>query len=189
MVHHLSEVLNPLSGTPLLGYLVTLVDGIAAQIGITFWLRTFFELVLAGIGCYALLRLITRRVIPWLATILVRPVVELMELLRVFLLLPDLGISRVTRGFGRAPHEVVYAYGTAVMTVADRLQGAARAGLPALAITRRIHGLVLVGVLVLSFLVWNSQTCATGDGKSCTSPVTQWTASFKASLPSPTAGK
>ncbi|MDX3664283.1 hypothetical protein PV646_43950 [Streptomyces sp. ID05-26A] len=174
--------MTPFAGLPVVGGLVELLDTAIAQLEFPLWLRGFLEFVLLAVLGYLLLRFLARRVLPWVGSLLVAPVVWLIDGLRVVLLLPDLVMAQlVRRGFDRVPPEVVYAYGSVVMAATDGLQELARKALPALAITQRVHGLLLAGLLVAGFLVWNSEEC--GPGPECVSPVTQWTTSFPTSQP------
>jgi hypothetical protein len=174
--------MTPFAGLPLVGGLVEVLDTAIAQLEFPLWLRSSLEFVLLAVLGYLLLRFLTRHVLPWIGALLVAPVVWLTDGLRVVLLLPDLALARlVRRAFDRMPPEVVYAYGSVVMAATDGVQELARKALPALAITRRVHGSLLAGLLVIGFLVWNSEEC--GPGPECVSPVTQWTTSFPTSQP------
>lgn len=174
--------MTPFAGLPLVGGLVELLDTAIAQLAFPLWLRSTLEFVLLAVLGYVLLRFLTRQVLPWLGSLLVTPVVWLVDAVRVVLLLPDLAVARLARRtFDRMPPEIVYAYGSVVMAATDGVQELARKALPALAITRRAHGLLLVGLLVVGFLVWNNAEC--GPGPECVPPVTQWTTSFTSSQP------
>ncbi|ONI72617.1 hypothetical protein ALI144C_42085 [Actinosynnema sp. ALI-1.44] len=180
MSQPVEAVLNPLTDVPLLGYVITVVNDAFTQLSLPFWLRSLIELVLAGLLGYALLRLLASRLLPWLGTALVTPAVLVGDLVRTLLLLPDLAVSRGMRRLGRIPPEVVYAYGTVVMTSVDLFEKVVRRLVPKLAAVKNGSGIVLVVLLVVLFLVWNSQSCAGGppaDG-ACVSPITHWTTSL-----------
>ena len=171
-------VLNPLSAVPLLGSLIGKVDEVAGQLGLPLWLRAMVEMAITASLAFLLLRLLTSRVLPWASTVLVGPTVSLAEGLRVALLLPDLAISRLSRRFGRIPPEAVYAYGRVVMTVIDAIQQFFRRILPTLEHVRRARRWMLIALLVLGFVVWNSVSCDSGSGSTCRTPVSVWSASF-----------
>ncbi|WP_328608472.1 hypothetical protein OG943_04935 [Amycolatopsis sp. NBC_00345] len=172
-----AEVLSPVAGVPLLGDLVSLLDGAATQAGIPFWLRASAELVVVALLGYLLLRVLTARLLPWLGTALVPPAALVVQAALVLLLLPDLGISRLSRRFGRTPPEVVYGYGAAVMGCADAAETLLRRGLPKLQLTRLMRPWLLVALLLAGFLLWNGQDCAAGVGAQCVSPVQFWMSS------------
>src|SRR5262245_26127861 len=94
-------VLNPVSDVPLLGGLLGKLDEAVMQVGFPLWLRAFLEIVLTGIVCFHLLRLITRHVLPWAATVLVRPASTVVDATCAVLLLPDFAISMAIRRLGR----------------------------------------------------------------------------------------
>lgn len=173
---HRELVLNPLVDVPLLGTVVGKLDEAIAEVGLPLWLRAFVEIVLTGVLCFFLLRLLLRRVVPWLAEAAVRPTLAVTEVARATLLLPDLAVSTAVRRFGRVPPEPVHTYGSMVMAVVDGVQSATRVVLPKLAEVRRLNGVVLLIVLVAGFLFWNSQACATPSP--CVSPVTAWKTSL-----------
>lgn len=172
------EILNPLDDVPVVGWAVRMLDEAIAQTGIPMWLRAAVELVVTGIVGYQLLKLVVNRVVPWAGLALVRPVVALMEAVRASLLLPDFAVSTAVRRFGRVPPEPVHTYGQVVTTVVDGAQNAVRTALPKLVATRRTPKALLMVLLVVGFLAWNSQAC---DSKTaCLTPVTAWTTSFDA---------
>jgi hypothetical protein len=168
-------VLNPVSGVPLLGDLLGKLDEAIMQVGFPLWLRAFLELAVSGVACFYLLRLITGRLLPWLATVLVRPACAVVDAARAVLLLPDLAISMAVRRTGHVPPEPVHTYGSVVMTMTDGVQNGVRYLVPKLAAARRANRVALIVVLVAGFLVWNSQACT---GTPCVAPVTAWTTSF-----------
>jgi hypothetical protein len=170
-----SEVLNPLAGVPVLGWLIGLLDEVLIQIGMTFWIRAFVEMIVAAFAAYFVLRLAVSRFLPWIGVAVVGPVTAAAEAVRVVLLVPDLVVSSVTRRFRRAPAEIVYGYGTVVMTFVDGLQDVARSVLPKLAITRKIQPWLLIVLLAALFMVWNNQKCTAGPDATCFSPVSAWT--------------
>jgi hypothetical protein len=170
-----SEVLNPLADVPVLGWLIGLLDDVLIQIEMTFWLRAFFEMIVAALAAYAVLRLAVNKFVPWLGETLVGPVTAAAEAIRAVLLVPDLVVTSVTRRFRRAPAEIVYGYGTVVMTVVDGLQNVARSVLPKLAFTRKIRPWLLIVLLAVLFVVWNNQECTQGPDATCFSPLRTWT--------------
>jgi hypothetical protein len=174
----IGEALSPVADVPLLGDLMDLLDGAALQIGIPFWLRTFAELVAAGVLAYVLLRVATARLLPWAGTALVLPATLITKATLVVLLLPDLGASRLARRFGRTPPEIVYGYGAAVVGFLESLEELLRRALPKLALTRAMRPWALVLLLVAWFLLWNHLDCAAGVAPSCVSPVQLWSSSF-----------
>lgn len=170
-------VLNPVSDVPLLGDLLGKLDEAVTQVGFPLWLRAFLEIVLTGIVCFYLLRLITRHLLPWAATVLVRPVCAIVDAVCAMLLLPDFAISMAIRRLGRVPPEPVHTYGSVVMTMTDGVRSAVNFLVPGLSVARRANGFALTVVLVAGFLIWNHETCAASP---CVTPVTAWTASFDA---------
>lgn len=173
-----NTVLNPLGGFPLLGSIIGKVDQLVTQLGLPLWLRAMLEMAVTAALAFVLLRLLTNRVLPWAATVLVGPTVSLAEGLRVLFLLPDLAVSRLLRRFGRIPPEAVYAYGNVVMTVIDGSQQLVRRILPTLQHARQARRWMLIAVLALGFVVWNGVSCDAGSGSTCQTPVSVWTASF-----------
>ncbi|MEU0531336.1 hypothetical protein [Amycolatopsis tolypomycina] len=177
------EVLNPVSDVPVFGDLIGLVDTAATQIGFSLPFRAFGELIIVGVLAFVLLRLVTARLLPWAGNALVRPVTMLTQALLVLLLLPDLGVARLTRHFGRKPPEAVYGYGAAVLAVVESAEELIRRGLPKLGLTRALRPWALIVLLVAGFLLWNQQDCAAGAAPTCASPVEVWLASFGAPDP------
>jgi hypothetical protein len=173
-----AEVLSPVADVPLLGDLVGLLDGAAADLGMPFFLRTFAEFVAGWVLAYLLLRVLTGRLLPWAGTALLVPAMMVTQAVVVVLLLPDLGISRRARRSGRTPPEFVYGYGAAVIGVVEAVENLLRRALPKLALTRLIRPWLLILLLVAWFLVWNDAGCAAGTGASCVSPMEQWLSSF-----------
>jgi hypothetical protein len=172
------EVLSPVADVPVFGDLVELLDGAAVQAGLPLWLRAFAELVLVGVLAYLVLRLMTTRLLPWAGNALVLPAMMVTKGLLVLLLLPDLGVARTARRFGRTPPEFVYGYGAAVVAVVEAVEELVRRGMPKLGLARFARPWLLVALLVVAFLVWNDQNCAAGSPPGCTSPVQVWLASF-----------
>jgi hypothetical protein len=178
MTAHQDTVLNPLGSMPILGDLTGKLDQAITQLGLPLWLRALAEMLITAVLTFLLLRLVTIRVLPWAANAFVEPIVALVEGVRVVLLLPDLAVSRSVRRFGRVPPEVVYAYGNVVMTSTDAIQRLVRRALPVLGNTRKARRWMLVALLAVGFLLWNSTTCGSGSGSTCTTPVTEWTTSL-----------
>jgi hypothetical protein len=178
MMAAIGEVLSPVADVPLLGDLMGFLDGAATEAGLPFWLRTFAELVAAGLLTYVLLRVATGRLLPWAGTALLVPAAMVTKATVVVLLLPDLGVSRVVRRFGRTPPEFVYGYGAAVVGVVEAVEELLRRALPKLSLTRSMRPWLLILLLVAWFLVWNHVDCAAGTDSSCVSPVQLWTSSF-----------
>jgi hypothetical protein len=172
------EVLSPVNDVPVFGDLVGLVDKAAAQLGLPLPLRAFGELIMVGVLAFVLLRLMTARLLPWAGNALVRPATMLTQGLLVLLLLPDLGVARLARRFGRKPPEAVYGYGAAVLAVIESVEELFRHGLPKLGLVRALRPWVLIVLLVAGFLLWNQQNCASGTAPTCASPVQVWLASF-----------
>ncbi|MGK3207310.1 hypothetical protein [Amycolatopsis sp. MEPSY49] len=171
------DLLSPVADVPVLGDLIGLLDSAATQIGFPFWIRTFVELVVAGFLTFALLRLLTAKLFPWLGGALVHPVKLLTRAMLVLLLLPDLGVSRVARRLGRTPPEVVYGYGSAVVAVIEGTEDLVRRALPKFSLTRTIRPWLIGVLLAAGFLLWNNQDCASGTAPRCASPVEVWLAS------------
>lgn len=172
------EVLSPVTDVPVFGDLIGLLDNAAVQIGFPLAFRAFGELVVVGVLAFVVLRLVTTRLLPWAGNALVRPVMMLTRGLLVLLLLPDLGIARLTRRFGRKPPEAVYGYGAAVLAVVESVEELIGHGLPKLALTRALRPWALIVLLVAGFLLWNQEDCASGTAPKCASPVQVWLASF-----------
>lgn len=173
----LTEV-NPLIAPPVLGPMVGYVDKAAIDMGMPLWLREFVELVLLGVFVYIVLRLIVRRLLPWVGEQLVDPIIAFVDALRVLFLLPDLAVTRVLQRLDRRPADLVYFYGNGVLAVADGLSAIIRQWLPGLVHTRRIPRSVLVLLLAAMFIVWNDESCVPGADAVCTSLVSHWTDSF-----------
>ncbi|UOZ11329.1 hypothetical protein [Amycolatopsis sp. WQ 127309] len=163
---------------PVLGDLVGLLDDAATQFGFPFWFRTFAELVVAVVLTFILLRVLTAKLFPWLGGALAYPLTQLTRALLVLLLLPDLGASRLARRFGRTPPEIVYGYGSGVVAVVEGVDDLFKRALPKLSLTRTIRPWLLAVLLVIGFLLWNNQDCASGTAPQCASPVQVWLASF-----------
>lgn len=172
-----AEVLSPVADVPLLGDLVGLLDGAAADLGMPFFLRAFAEFVGAGVLAYVLLRVLTGRLLPWAGTALLVPVMMITQAVVVVLLLPDLGISRRARRSGRTPPEFVYGYGAVVIGVVEAVEGLLRRTLPKLALTRSMKPWLLILLVIAWFLLWNHVDCV-GTGTSCVSPTQRWLSSF-----------
>lgn len=172
-----TEQVNPLTELPVLGILVHLVDKLLDQLGFPFWLRTFAEIIVIAVSAYLLLKFLTRHVLPWAGAALVGPTLTLTEGVRTLLLLPDLGISRLIRHFGRVPPEFVHGYGAVVMSMIDKTQVLIRHGLPKLSFARFVRPWLLVSVMALLFLIWNDTECVPRQDSMCVSPVSHWTTS------------
>ncbi|GAA3861621.1 hypothetical protein GCM10022243_29760 [Saccharothrix violaceirubra] len=171
--------MTPLGGVPLFGDLVTALDGVLVQVGLPPWFAALLELVVVVVAAYLLLWLVVRHVLPWLGRVLVGPLLRVVEGVRVLLLLPDLGATRLARRFGRMPPEAVYAYGAVVMGLVDGLGSVVRKALPVLSLARRTPRAVLFAALALGFVLWNAGTCGPLD-EGCVEPVAQWTTSLTA---------
>ncbi|GAA1262008.1 hypothetical protein [Saccharothrix xinjiangensis] len=167
--------MTPLAELPVFGGPVLLLDRALEHTGMPLWLRGAVELALVSVVAYLVLRLLAKRLLPWMAVALVRPALGLVGVARVVLLLPDLAVARCFRRAGRVPPELTHAYGSLVMALGDGAEEAVRRGVPLLSAGRRARGWVLTTVLVLAFLAWNNETCAPGAEPACATPVARWT--------------
>ncbi|MFF3752745.1 hypothetical protein ACFYYH_20155 [Streptomyces sp. NPDC002018] len=177
---------NPLTELPLVGPLVAGADESVMDLGMPLPLAQAVELILLVLGLFFLGRLLVGRVVPWLARLLVGPVVVLIGGLRVLFLLPDLAVARTARRTAARPPVLVYAYGHAVLDGADHLQSAVRTGFPAVAGVTRWSGKVAGLALLAYALYWNGTYCAgLGGQRGCEAPAAQWVSSVKTTLDEP----
>lgn len=171
---------NALLDLPVFGTPASWVDKLLSDLGAPAAVNETVELVLLAVGLYLLGRWLLGKAAPWLAKVLIGPVVALVGGVRVALLLPDLAVARTARLARTRPPAVVYTYGHMVLDVSDRLQAAVRGGFPAVARLSRWSGKAALAAVIAAALFWNGTHCSgsvAGDG--CTSPATQWTTSVK----------
>ncbi|WP_329311206.1 hypothetical protein [Streptomyces sp. NBC_01262] len=171
---------NALLDLPVLGTPASWLDKLLSDLGAPAAVNETVELALLAVCLYLLGRWLLGQVAPWLARVLIGPVVALVGGVRVALLLPDLAVARTARLAHARPPAVVYTYGHMVLDVSDRLQAAVRGGFPAVARLSRWSGKVALAAVIAAALFWNGTYCSgSGVGDGCTSPAQQWTTSVK----------
>jgi hypothetical protein len=167
-------IANPLTELPVIGPVVELMDKPLSDAGVSLWLAQAAELLVVGSLSFALLRIATRSVLPWILAAAVGPTVALLGALRILLLLPQLAVTTAYDRLQRAPARAVYAYGHGVMDLTEALEAGARRALPQCRGIRRLPGLVLIGLLLALFALWNNNYCGSDAKRSCVSPVARW---------------
>ena len=166
-------VTNPLFDLPGTGWLVRLIDKPLADAGLELWLAEAVELFAVGCLLFVLLKGLTRSVLPRAFPAAVRPTVALVGGVRNLLLLPQLAASAAYDRAQRPPARPVYAYGQAVMAVANALEAFVRWALQGCTAIRKTPGSALLVLLVLLFALWNNQYCNPAES-GCVSPVADW---------------
>jgi hypothetical protein len=166
-------VTNPLFDLPGTGWLVRLIDEPLDDAGFALWLAEAVELVAVGGLLFVLLQGLTRSVLPRVFPAAVGPTVALVGGVRNLLLLPQLAASVVYDRAQRPPARPVYAYGQAVMAIADALEAFARWALQRCTAIRKTPDGALFMLLALLFALWNNDYCDPAQS-SCVSPVAHW---------------
>jgi len=171
---------NPLTELPIVGGLVSLLDGLLADLGFPLWFAEAVEFILLAVLLYFTLDLTLRKLVRPVVAMLVRATAALAEVILVALLLPEFALAKAMNK--HAPPAAVYVYGDLVVRLTDTLKSISRRILPPIAEVRRLPKLAVVVILVMLFAVWNQNQCSGNPSAAgCVSPVEQWIILVKSS--------
>jgi hypothetical protein len=171
----LTGSVDPLTELPGVGGAVSLVHGLMTDLGIPLWMVETVELASLLVVTFVVLRQLICRALPWLATVSVPAVEWLFERVAMFLLIPELAVTRVRARAGKAPLAGAYSYGEGVVAGVGAIASVVRVVLSALPRLRHASKAVPVVMTVLLALAWNHGTCALSPTANvCVSPATHW---------------